>query len=204
MSEGLPEVTEPGQKRNLRLRRLCAPLVVIWTFIGSNKEQLTLIGAIVAAWWGWQEYQDKIVDDQVQRTLQYASRFSGGELSKYRNELDSHWLKNDANLNKAAKPEQFILTEVQKQKFEGHLRRLAEYYDEISICTNRSLCDRGISCEMFSVPALAHFRTHAPVFEFWNTQWGERQGCYTAEFLKQCGQHDQQDLKLAFPRCKLQ
>jgi hypothetical protein len=154
----------------------------LWTWLGANAESLKLIFAIIAGGYVLFQYQSNLTDESIRRTLEFQSRYGKDDVGKARIELKNFWLldpdrkkriEEDAEKSKA-QPGAKIAEAVLKEKaLAQYVWILADFFEQVTTCTQRGLCHRKTACAAFRSEVIAVRNTYFDLFKLWETAWGE-------------------------------
>ena len=145
-----------------------------WDWSAKNKEQLTILFTIIAAFYVWFEYTGNQIDAKIKRTMDFQARYSEKELLSARTALDN--LLFDPNLNKilagtGLKGNDAISAVVIDRKLDPHVRLLADFYGQVATCMKHSLCDADTACATFRLGAKELRDNYYGLFERWQKDW---------------------------------
>jgi hypothetical protein len=159
--------------------------------MGANKDQLTIMFALIAALWVWIEYRAAQGREKRTETIRYIDRYHSENYLAARSTLNTVLFDKakkeelfDARKNKDRdKLEQFVTS----NKLGNHLLALAELYGSFAQCVDASVCDRSVGCKYFASDIRGLYNTFRPVFsEIWKEMWGEDFMAEPMKFANSC------------------
>jgi hypothetical protein len=156
--------------------------------MGADAEQIKLIFAVVAAGYVLFEYQSSLRETAVKQTMEFQTRYAEDEVSKAHLDLDSMLLNFDTQklLLAAPSPSETITELVIKNKFEGHVIILADFFGQLATCVQSGVCDLETACAVFKSRVAAHWNNYHNLFQRWGP-WGQILMKPTFEFFdKRC------------------
>jgi hypothetical protein len=153
-----------------------ARLAAIWDWIGSNHEQITLLFAVVAGAYVLVEYKRSETDADIKRVMEFQARYGQREILAARRKLDSFWLNPESDAQRAAEPgsaAEQITAVVLKQKLDGEVFVVVDFFDQLTTCMRSDLCDLKTACMIFKPDVDGMRNTYFDLFKKWEQRWGE-------------------------------
>jgi hypothetical protein len=153
-----------------------AALKDFWIGLGANKEQLTLVFAVIAGGYVLIEYLRNETDANVKRTMEFQARYAQKEILAARLNLESFWLNPESQKQVDAAPgtpAEKITHVVLSNKLDGHVFLLADFMGQVATCMEKELCDMPTSCAVFRNQVVAIRNTYFDLFKMWEKRWGE-------------------------------
>jgi len=133
--------------------RLAARIRSGWLWIKANDVQLKILFSVVAALYVLAEYSMKGHEAKVEKTLKYVERHTQFEVAAARRKLDAFWLsKPVSEWQKLLNPANYntvVPDMMQKRDLLGEIKVLTAFYNELSQCVNKRICDGPTACQFF-------------------------------------------------------
>jgi hypothetical protein len=162
-----------------------------WTWLGTNKEQLTIIFAVTAGLWVLIGYRDSLDTAKRVETIRYIDRYHGDKYLAARSAINKVLFDTtkqreffDArNSGDKSKLEKFIWS----NGLVEHILSLAELYDNVVRCVGADICDKEVACTYFASDISALHNTFRFLFaDIWKKMWGEDFMLRSVKFAKTC------------------
>ncbi|MBS0524078.1 MAG: hypothetical protein JSS04_10625 [Proteobacteria bacterium] len=161
-----------------------------WKWLGDNHEQVTLFFAIVAGAYVLFEYQSKNDEETVRRSLEFQARYGQKEILAARVKLDGYLLSELYKQDLAAataKDANAKMTEViRKRGLESNVFILADFFDQVTTCVEKNLCDKKTACSIFKGPIISLSNNYYGLFQDWQKTWGENFAAKSSGYFKNC------------------
>lgn len=131
---------------------------------------VTVVGAIVAAWWALHEYADKQEQERVQTTLNYRKEFDSEPIISDRRKILDVWLPRENEETDILKSKSiaefndFVIKIIESSKLAQPIETVTGFFEVIYICVKRNLCDRETALDLFGSEAEAYYHQHIPYF----------------------------------------
>lgn len=171
------------------LERVAGSLRTLWDGLGRNKDQITIVFAVLAAGWGLLEYRDRLLAGQRAETLRFVERYHGDHYLQARQAL--HRVAFDRALQK-----EYLAVRLDPQKLEvfvteqgltPHLLILAEVYDSLARCVDAGICSQDAACAQFSGDIEGLRNAYRALFTAtWKEMWGEDFMARSTALLQAC------------------
>jgi len=165
-----------GRSIAIAFRGLGAGIGGAWVWIGANKEQLTILFAVVAGLYVLVEYRRNETDANIKRTMEFQARYAQSEILAARLKLESFWLNPESEKYLKAAPgtpaEQYTRV-VLDHKLDGHVFLLADFMGQLTTCLKNKLCELATACPAFRGQVVAVRNTYFDLFRTWEKRWGE-------------------------------
>lgn len=160
----------------------------MWSWFGRNEVQIKIIFAIVAAMYVVFEYRMNVWDDKISRTLDYIKQYNSGEILEASVSLNSFWISDEAtNFFTNVTPENYtreiIMLIIEKQWYD-EIYKLHNFYSDLSMCANNSICDVDTACEFFFDDIQSFRETYRVFLEDVSGKWGEDISSEVQTFVK--------------------
>lgn len=158
------------------MRRVGRGVATVWRWIGVHKDHLTVIFAAVAGIYVLIEYNRNEIDANIKRTMEFQARYGQSEILSSRLKLESFWLNpdSDAQLAQESGTEAEKITKlVYKNKLDGNVFVLADFFGQVTTCLRNDLCHVPTSCAAFKSHVVALRNTYFNLFKNWEKRWGE-------------------------------
>lgn len=162
-----------------------------WLWLKRNKEQLTIVFAVLAAGWGLWEYYGKQQADKRTETLRYIERYYGTSYLTAKSALNAVLFEKEKQITfirdrrDPAKLEAFVAA----NQIRPHILTLVEMYDSLAGCVSADICDRNTACRYFASDIDGLYNSFRPLFQqSWKEMWGEDFMARAAAFAKKCAE----------------
>jgi hypothetical protein len=162
-----------------------------WNWLKTNKEQLTIVFAVVAAIWAGSEYYNKQRADKHAETARYIDRYYGEAYLDARSALNVVLFEraNQEALFEARKSSDTAEIEafVSSTKLTEPILKLVELYDNLTRCVRAGLCSKEVACAYFKDDINALHNLFRPLFtKAWKEMWGEDFMASSIAFARTC------------------
>jgi effector-binding domain-containing protein len=173
----VPPEEPPSAGRLPQEPRRRSHLAHLWKWLGENHEQVTIFFALVAGAYVLIEYQSKEHEETVKRSLEFQARYGQKEILAARIKLDGYLLSEQYKQDiaaAAAKDANGKMTEViRKRGLDSNVYILADFFDQVTTCVEKDLCDKKTACAIFKGPIVGLRNNYHGLFEDWKKTWGE-------------------------------
>ena len=196
MSANMPDTVVPPEEPPSASRLPEEPkkrgrLLRLWKWLGENHEQVTMLFALIAGAYVLVEYQLKEHEETVKRSLEFQARYGQKEILTARIKLDGYLLSEQYKQDIAAattKDANGKITEViRKRGLESNVFILADFFDQVTTCVEKDLCDKKTACAIFKGPVLGLRNNYYGLFEDWKKTWGENFAAKSHQYFdKKC------------------
>ena len=145
-----------------------------WKWLGDNKDQLTILFAVIAAGYVLYEYRGNQDASRIARTMEFATRYSEKELLGARIALDNVLFDEGFDKKRAAtglKGNDAISKIITDMKLDSNVRLLADFFGQVATCMKNSLCDIGTTCAAFRQGTKELRNNYYGLFARWEKAW---------------------------------
>jgi hypothetical protein len=165
-------------------------LAKLWAWIGINKDQLTIVFALVAAVWALSEYRTKVANDKQAETAKFMERYYGATYLNARLQLNT-FLFTPESYKRLMEARKGGGKELEGLMVSGDLLApiltLSEAYESLAVCVNSNQCSKDAACLYFSPDILALHHLFRTLFtQTWKEMWGEEFMKASVELAKSC------------------
>ncbi|MCX2865629.1 hypothetical protein OOZ63_27795 [Paucibacter sp. PLA-PC-4] len=171
----------------------------VWAWAGTNKDQLTLLLALVAGVVTLLQYTSAVDDARSKETLKYVDRSQSEHIGKAHTTLNAVMLDKalrdefDKKLIAALKPPHELSALdafVSKHGLREHVLTLVDLYMNLAGCVKAGVCDEKLACDFFVSDITGLNNTYRPLFEkIWKERSGQNYMDGPMQFVKTCNRH---------------
>jgi hypothetical protein len=166
-------------------------LVGVWNWLGSYKDQVTIVLAVSAGFLAFCEYRAKIDDDKKKETLKYVELTQAEVVVQAQERIWDLFLETDLGraYDVAAKsPDVHALGQfVEKENLKQPILALAQLYANLSACVAAEVCDEALACRFFEGDIVALNNNFHQLFEkTWKDRIGFNYMAASMDFAKRC------------------
>lgn len=159
---------------------------------------VTITAIVFGGGFGLLEYLDKKKESQISNTLDLVKRFQTTEVLETRQTLDEAWSSNYSDLLEVLSPaeeppdydvskayKEYVMGFVERYKFSVQINLILEFYEQVVICVNASICDVNTVNDFFLRNGKVFFRKFYPYVcnqrRKWNdpSAWSDAQNYFT-------------------------
>jgi len=145
----------------------------LWTWLGTDHDQVKILFAVIAALYILWEYHDKQVEYRVSKTYDFQVRLASNELQKARLDLNLLLISNKPAIDAAGSGgSDLIASLVHSNQMERNVLLLADFYSQVADCSKLNLCELDVACQAFREPVIAFRNNFYPLFDKWKKDWG--------------------------------
>lgn len=119
-----------------------------------------LLGAIVAAVWGYFEYLDRKAEGRVAETLKFIDRFDRSPVWDARRRIFTVWHRATGDVIRILTKEytepkwrKFVNELVENNEIEIDVQTLIDFYESLNICIDEGICDGETAFAFFGEKA---------------------------------------------------
>ena len=124
----------------------------------------TLIGAVVAAWWGLDQYLDNQHQQRVQQSLQYQQRYDADTMLTARLVIDTAWFNDAIQVTTLLNQRDWVgLSTLVNQMPDNipdmrkSISLLVVFYDELYVCVTDRICDEATALDLLGKDASSYY-----------------------------------------------
>jgi hypothetical protein len=146
----------------------------LWTWLGTDHDQVKILFAVIAALFILWEYHDKQVENRVSKTYDFQTRLASDESQKARLDLNFLLINNTPAIKAAGTGASDLIADlVRKANLEREVLLLVDFYTQAATCAKLNLCELDVACEAFRAPVVAFRNNFYSLFEQWKKDWGD-------------------------------
>src|SRR5262245_36000670 len=123
-----------------------------WRWLAANKEQLTILFALVAGGTALYQYLESVDDGRKKETLKYVEWYQDERVGKARQEIfaamDGSAYADAANKASAKPPDLEPLKQFVKA-IEMQMLTLTEHYMNLTACVDAGICHEKLACQFY-------------------------------------------------------
>ncbi len=163
-------------------------LINFWVWLGGNKDQITIVIAIIAGLWILFEYYDRVDKAKIKETLKYVDRFQKNKVFHSKTALRKFWLEPE---NRAKLDEHQIdqwpklATKMVKshKDQEEYLLTVLDFYRDVSLCALSDVCHKKKTCEYFGNSIYDFNFLYGDMINEWEKDWRQNFDLEIKSFL---------------------
>jgi hypothetical protein len=115
------------------------------------------------------QYEQAKIDNQVKQTLSFYDKFNSAPFTEYRSEVSSQLNSRSKQLeeraNDNAKFSSYVIGFAEEPKFSKPFNMLLDFFDGVSICLRKELCDPDVVDDLFKPRAQEIYHVFAAYFD---------------------------------------